>query len=200
MIRMAKDDQIVFLAICNIHDSDDYFISSMPDYYYQKYLCAHQNEKKIILTICSMLNKYLHIDSSYHISTNKYGKPYIDHLGYDFNISHSDDFVALAFSKNQVGVDIENVHYISTNTLKRVLHKNDFDTLQRQKNDKNYSIIKGYYWTKVEAILKAQGTGFYVDPRENDFYDKGWYTSGFVFHQGYIVTCASQYPFVIQRL
>lgn len=53
------------------------------------------------------LNKYFNVKKDLDFCFNEFGKPYFKSHDIHFNISHSKDFVACAFSKTKVGVDIE---------------------------------------------------------------------------------------------
>ena len=76
---------------------------------------------------------------------------------YDFNISHSRDYVVMAVSKNfKIGVDIE---YIDSN-----IKSTEIAEIVFSKHEKVYACtsIESFYilWTKKESLFKAIGTGF----------------------------------------
>ncbi|MBQ6816778.1 MAG: hypothetical protein IJP26_06090 [Clostridia bacterium] len=71
------------------------------------------------------------------IVRDKNGKPFIEHNVY-FSVSHSKDFVALAFSENKIGIDIEKIRPIK----RGVMFKYNLDLKT---------------WTIKEAIIKAKG-------------------------------------------
>ncbi|PKA96764.1 4'-phosphopantetheinyl transferase [Flavobacteriaceae bacterium MAR_2009_75] len=96
------------------------------------------------------------------IAYEEFDKPYlVDYPDFKFNVSHSGQYVALAFVKNfKCGVDIERI-------------KNDFDVLEIADNffspseieqlhnvPKNQLFIAFYrLWTRKESFIKAKGSG-----------------------------------------
>ena len=83
-------------------------------------------------------------------------KPYLKEI--NFNISHSGDYIVIAVSRREIGVDVE-------------LIKNDFDHDDLAKacfnpNERRAILkIEDFYifWTRKEAILKATGEGIIDD-------------------------------------
>ena len=94
---------------------------------------------------------------------DKYHKPYIKNQnGIKFNISHTDGYVVIGFSKRELGIDIEKVNY-------------DFefeDILEncftfREINNIGFDASMFYkYWTAKEAYLKYEGCGLIRSPKE----------------------------------
>ena len=94
---------------------------------------------------------------------DKYHKPYIKNQnGIKFNISHTDGYVVIGFSKRELGIDIEKVNY-------------DFefeDILEncftfREINNIGFDACMFYkYWTAKEAYLKYEGCGLIRSPKE----------------------------------
>lgn len=91
---------------------------------------------------------------------NPYGKPYLkDYPNFNFNISHSGDFVVCAIDNNPIGVDIEEVKYIEYEDIaKNFFTTNEFDYIT--KND-SYSSLSRFYeiWTLKESFIKCCGQG-----------------------------------------
>ncbi len=87
-------------------------------------------------TLHFVLRKKYGIDKPV-ILRDKNGKPFIKQNVY-FNVSHSNNFVALAFSKNEIGIDIEKIRPIKRGVIKK--YNLDLKT-----------------WTIKEAIIKANG-------------------------------------------
>ncbi|WP_195270499.1 4'-phosphopantetheinyl transferase superfamily protein [Eubacterium sp. 1001713B170207_170306_E7] len=88
---------------------------------------------------------------------NPYGKPFIDG-GLHFNLSHSGDFVVLALSDQEVGVDVqhhENGDYLSLSKI--AFHESEQQYLKSCGQPK-----KIFYtlWSLKESYMKAVGTGF----------------------------------------
>jgi Phosphopantetheinyl transferase len=83
------------------------------------------------------------------------GKPYLLN-GIHFNITHSHDYVVVAFSDKRVGVDIELITEIDTQEILNHFHVDEISHLETSTDHLNefYRI-----WTRKEAYLKALGIG-----------------------------------------
>jgi len=79
-------------------------------------------------------------------------KPLID--GFSFNISHSEHYVTIAFSRDcQLGFDIENIQKVELKNFKSFFREDEWATI----NKANDPIQKFYwYWIRKESILKAE--------------------------------------------
>lgn len=101
--------------------------------------------------------KNIHLDYDF----NK--KPYLaSHPWLHFNISHSEDFAAIAISRKKVGLDIE---YMSkdfnfTSMLPDVFNDNETELIQNAIDKKNTFYT---FWTRKEAFVKALGKGIDED-------------------------------------
>ena len=88
------------------------------------------------------------------------GRPFCPGKAF-FSLSHSDGFVLLACSDRlPVGADIERVGRADARTLRKVS-----DLPGEKMSPPEITQV----WTRVEAALKQQGTGFYADPKLLDF-------------------------------
>lgn len=91
---------------------------------------------------------------------NQYGKPYLkDYPNFNFNISHSGDFVVCAIDNNPIGIDIEEVKYMEYEDIaKNFFATNELDYIT--KNDP-YSSLSRFYeiWTLKESYIKCCGQG-----------------------------------------
>lgn len=113
---------------------------------------------KLVLGAYTNLNvKNIHLDYDF----NK--KPYLaSHPWLHFNLSHSEDFAAIAVSRRKVGLDIE---YMSkdfnfTSMLPDVFDDEETTIIQKANDKKNtfYTL-----WTRKEAFVKALGKGIDED-------------------------------------
>lgn len=95
------------------------------------------------------------------ISYTKFNRPFIEGVSFDFNISHSGEYIVCAFSVNQVvGIDIEYIHPIDLNDFTYILSETEKEQIENAE-DKLLSFFKT--WSAKEAILKAQGSGLIDD-------------------------------------
>ena len=94
---------------------------------------------------------------------DKNNKPYLENtIGLKFNISHTEGLVLLAFSKREVGIDVEKINFKFE--FKDIL-ENCFTRDEITNIDNN--IISFYrYWTAKEAYLKCDGIGLIRNLKE----------------------------------
>ncbi len=95
-----------------------------------------------------------------NLSYTEYGKPFFEGVDFNFNISHSGDYVVCAYGTNvKVGVDIEEMKDINFEDFDSILTSEEKYSLYISKNKKAlfYKI-----WCTKEAALKADGRGLSV--------------------------------------
>ena len=94
------------------------------------------------------------------ISYTRNGKPYFTNSNLPrFNLSHSQDWIALAFSAaHEIGVDIEVIRTrkSSKNIIKRYFNQQEQAQLNTQ-NKPLEDMLFWQYWTAHEAVIKQQG-------------------------------------------
>lgn len=123
------------------------------------------------------------------------GKPYF--VGKNmpfFNLSHSEDFVVLAFGKVPVGVDVERIRSIEIADYESWLTKKEREEITDGSNP-----FTAFFriWTMREAFAKldGRGIGIYDDVRVRQNYKNTGAQFRVFFEKDYILTvCASQIP------
>lgn len=105
--------------------------------------------------------------SSIEFAYEQQGKPYIKDSEIYFNISHSGEYVAVAVSDHQVGIDIQKIKPVKDNVIRRLFDEETaFDIIGA--NDKEEKFTKCF--CMLESALKLKGTGFYG--YDNKDYDR----------------------------
>ena len=90
------------------------------------------------------------------LNYSKYSRPYAD-LSIDFNISHTRHTAAIIVSDNaRVGIDLEENLNIPLEDFKSVFDQEEWRDIKQSNNPINRFY---YYWTRKEAISKADGRG-----------------------------------------
>ncbi len=90
-------------------------------------------------------------------SVTNQGKPFCkSHPEIYFSLSHSGDFLTLAVSDKEVGIDIEKPREAKENLVRRVCAENEIKKIYSSEKP---NIVFTEIWTKKEAYLKALGTG-----------------------------------------
>jgi len=119
----------------------------------------------------SLLATYLETSpDAVAIVSGHHGKPMLDpethRQSIEFSVSHSGNVVLLAFSVDAaVGIDVEAIRtdVDLSGLVARVLTSEEADVL-RQADESARTQIFFRTWARKEAVLKALGTGFSVEP------------------------------------
>lgn len=93
-------------------------------------------------------------------------KPFLANDFY-FNISHSGNYVLIAYSSNQdIGIDIEKHRTIDINIFKKYFNNEEWQNIQDAKNKEEQFFD---YWTIKEAAIKCDGRGVEILSKTNIF-------------------------------
>lgn len=76
------------------------------------------------------------------------GKPYVKNGAFFFSISHSDEFVCVAISDHEVGIDTQKIGDVSDEVVRRFVKKQPGSAVENT-----------YFWTDYEAVGKYFGVG-----------------------------------------
>ncbi len=125
------------------------------------------------LILCKMTG---HDPSELEFNLGEHGKPYLTGRVPHFNASDSGDYVAIAISPTEVGIDIENSRILrrADRLARRVCTQLELDDLAKlAENERGRRILR--LWTCKEAALKAVGVGLRGGARniEVDFSQQG---------------------------
>lgn len=118
-----------------------------------------------------------------------------------FNISHSGNVVACAFSENlAIGLDIEKIKPIDLKDFEHILNEGDYQTLALAKD-----VAAAFFkiWTIKEAVTKALGKGLAIDVQQifikEDyafFEGQKWYFQSFERWEGFAAHLVANQPVV----
>lgn len=102
--------------------------------------------------------------SNEHIrfAMNEYGKPSLSGYGhFQYNISHSGDWVAVFISNTPVGIDVEEVRPIDMNIAESFLSVQEFNRLMSHHEGER---LPRFYelWTLKESYIKCKGEGLSI--------------------------------------
>jgi 4'-phosphopantetheinyl transferase len=90
---------------------------------------------------------------------NIHGKPYLKKLpDIHFNVSHSGEWVVIAFSNYRIGVDVERIRKVNLTIMSNYFTKLEQSFINRECDGQinRFFII----WTLKESFIKAIGKGF----------------------------------------
>ncbi|MBI9097873.1 MAG: 4'-phosphopantetheinyl transferase superfamily protein [Spirochaetaceae bacterium] len=93
------------------------------------------------------------------IDRTDFGKPFLrNHKNIFFNLTHSGDYVILAISDKEVGIDIEQEKEIDIEIADKFFSKSESKIISSAE-DKDKKSIFFRMWTQKESYLKAIGLG-----------------------------------------
>ncbi len=100
------------------------------------------------------------VDSNIHIRYDVNDKPHVENSELKFNISHSGKIAICAMTTlSEIGVDIEEMKPSDVNEFKTQMTDSEWLNISRAKNKLNAFYD---YWTRKEAVIKADGEGLSI--------------------------------------
>ena len=87
----------------------------------------------------------------YKILVGDHGKPYLD-IPFYFNISHSKDYWACAFSDSSIGFDLEKIAHARMEVAKRFFHINEIEILKSLSKPHTHFLF-GSNYNHVKKLL-----------------------------------------------
>jgi 4'-phosphopantetheinyl transferase len=141
----------------------DCFIAQLSFKTKSKYFALKRKEDKDLLIISSiLLSKLLdeNVQNDLKLSDLQYsntGRPFFADSRFDFNISHTDNCAAVAYSQNcRIGIDIEKINDVNFSDFENIFSEKEWNLIYSSDN-KNETFYN--YWTLLESALKADGRG-----------------------------------------
>lgn len=151
-------------------------IENLPDYEKKRAEDFRLEEDRLRYTLSRallrrLLSNYLNsLPSSFVFEKGEHGKPYLKDSPLYFNLSHSNDYIALVFSTNSpVGIDVEKVRpeIRKESLVRHFFHPDEATEFSSLSEDAKEEFLFRR-WTIREAFLKGLGTGLTLSP--NSFY------------------------------
>jgi 4'-phosphopantetheinyl transferase len=106
-----------------------------------------------------LLGRCLGLDEERFVK-NQFGKPYAPGSGIYFNLSHGGDYVVLAVSEREIGVDIEPIGDGNNADMFRAFTNDERVWMKSQSGNDVFCRL----WTAKESIMKATGKGLSLPP------------------------------------
>lgn len=99
------------------------------------------------------------------LRTGPQGKLYLPGNGRKFNVSHSGEYIVLAVSDEEIGVDIEETAPGHTDMAKRVFQPEELCWMNRAGSEESERNGRFYcLWTLKESVMKQTGLGLSLPP------------------------------------
>ncbi|PFJ51519.1 4'-phosphopantetheinyl transferase family protein [Bacillus thuringiensis] len=138
-------------------------IDSEKKYRVEKFINKKDKIRTLIgeILIRTIIFEKFKIGNEYiRFNKNQYGKPYLkDYRNFNFNISHSGEYVLCAVDNKPIGIDVEKVKYIEYKEIsKNFFTTKEFNHITNQ--DLKFQ-LDGFYemWTLKESYIKCCGQG-----------------------------------------
>jgi 4'-phosphopantetheinyl transferase len=145
------------------------YCGQLPNETQQKVLRYHRWQDRHAALFGRLLLKQALMESGYPSSCleslkfDSYNRPSID-VHIDFNISHSEAYVLCAISKRgRLGIDIEYIKDIDIQYYRNFMSNNEWLNIIHDKNPMNCFY---HYWTVKESVMKADGRGLSIPPKD----------------------------------
>lgn len=139
-----------------------------------------------------LLKKHLGLDGDEKLVTGRFGKPESKRPGEFFNISHGGEYVALALGKTELGVDIEPIWEAVPELPECIFTGTELEWLGENPGAESACVL----WTRLEALLKADGRGFeWFGRRESAVGDTRQWHIETIIKNGHVISCAARENF-----
>ncbi len=93
------------------------------------------------------------------LKMDKFGKPYFENAKIHFNISHSGNFVVMAVSNYNIGVDVQRMKLVRNRVAEKNFLPKECEYINELEDDQVKQQRFCEIWTIKEAYLKHQGIG-----------------------------------------
>lgn len=130
----------------------------------QERVLSYRREKDRTLALCAevLLRKEITCktglkSAEIHIIADEGGKPRLAKGDIHFNISHTQDAVALALADSEVGVDVERIRSVNLRVAERFFAPDECEYVFQPLEGTEGRFFE--MWTRKEAYLKKLGTG-----------------------------------------
>ncbi len=157
--------KVFFLTVTKKNiDNWKVYLETLPTFVQNEILRQKTPSARIQKTYAKILLKRILIGIGYpetilnEMEISEHGKPFIPSFSGDFNISHSENLIALIVAdKPGVGIDIEKIRPVHPAGFTNFFSKEEWQQIIHSKENE-YTLLR--LWTIKEALLKAKSTGF----------------------------------------
>ena len=172
---------------CNINEFFDLagieFLSPKRRERVERYRTISSKAESLVAGL--LLRKVLGSDYEERLFTNAHGKPQLRDCTNFFNLSHSGNYVLLAVTDCELGIDIEKISSYNPKIIEKCCTADEKEWLTHQSNDDLFY----HLWTGKEAVMKATGLGFSMKPESfsllpisdgpHEIHEQTWYLQWF---------------------
>ena len=143
-----------------------------------------------------LLRKVLGVERDSDLSQSEYGKPFLTASGPCFSLSNAGHFAGLAVARVPVGLDIEQIKDDYPPVLRRYFLPDELEWLDLAPSGERFCTL----WTRLESVLKAEGTGFegWRQRACSLIQENGTWVLENAVHDGHMIACAAPEPFYLR--
>lgn len=111
-----------------------------------------------------LVKKYHQTEKCPEILKDEMGKPYFPGNPFYFNVSHSGEYLALAISKEPVGIDLQKIKPVKVGMYHKTVRPLEGVLIGK---DRERDFIR--LWTLKESFVKAEGKGLRIPMKDYYF-------------------------------
>ena len=154
---------MIYLIDLNVIDAELEALLSKDLQDKNKYKRYHHRKDQMAHLCSAIIPKALGISLGYYtakddISGGQYGKPYIASSMYEFNVSHSGNYMVITYNTKSIGIDIEETTGYDDEVIKSCFSEDEGNyvlfAVEEEKNNRFTDI-----WTAKESYFKYLGYG-----------------------------------------
>ena len=140
-----------------------FFVGFMPKDRIEKFNRLQKKSDKIncligYFALFYSLKKFKKIQNPPKFIYDRNNKPKLIFPNIYFNITHTKNLVAVAISKNPVGIDAETIRKVNPKLIRKILCENEYLKFKKTSNKEKF-IFKT--WTKKEAYCKRKSISIF---------------------------------------
>ena len=164
LIDFEQGNSELALFIWKIEEEESFFMNELSCIdFSQVELYRHPQARLQWLASRLLLFRHLGADNFQQLARNERGKIYLKDSNTNISISHSENMIAVAFSKKQFGIDIQKFTEKIPRLALKFIPEKDLNILQEQDS---FFKTAHVHWGVKEAMFKADNEGK-LDYREN---------------------------------
>ncbi len=114
--------------------------------------------------LADVLKRDYKIEECPEILRDDMGKPYLEGNPLHFNVSHSEEYLAIAVSEEPVGVDIQEPKNIKDGMYRKVVQSEETELIGENRQQDFLRL-----WTLKESFVKAEGKGLRISLKDYYF-------------------------------
>lgn len=176
-VAPGKDIELYLLEESQLDALTGEDLALLHPHYLEKMEARKRPEgKRHALASAYLLRMVLGVGPEDELVLGEQEKPSFPRLSQEFNLSHDDGVTVLAVSSETVGVDIERLTKTDMRVVRKVFPEAYRNIITAADGS---SAAYTECWTKLEAILKAEGCGFHGALKDNDEYLQKWQVQSF---------------------